>query len=86
MLTPVRLFAVVTSVLVTVLATASAGAADAPTTWEATEGLSGLEYLGLLVGIPAALFGVIWLFALLTARRNYVPPAPGTEIERVSAH
>lgn len=85
-MTPARLAAVVSSALVWVLASATVANADAPTTWERAEGLSGIEYAALLFGIPALLFGGLWVFGLMTARRNYVPPAPSTDIEPVNHH
>jgi hypothetical protein len=80
MSTPARLLAIVTSALAMLVVAPAAALADAPTTWETEEGLDWLGYSILLVGIPAALFVAIWLFSLATARRNYVPPAPGSEI------
>ncbi|MFT4298434.1 MAG: hypothetical protein QM597_02185 [Aeromicrobium sp.] len=80
MSTPVRLFALVSSVLVMVAVAPAAALAGTPVTWESEKGLDFLGYVTLLVGIPAGLFVVITILALATARRSYTPPAPGSEI------
>lgn len=82
MSTPARLLAVATSTLVLVLASAATATAAEPvgSGWE-HDGYSGLQYLGLLVGAPVLLMVVIWLLALLTARRNFVPVEAGVAKE-----
>jgi len=75
-----RLAAVLATVVVTLVAAAGPAAADAPTTWEEGPDNSLLDMLVLLVGIPVALFVVIWLLALLVSRNNYVPPKPETAL------
>ena len=77
-----RALAVVSTAVVIVVASSTAALADAPTTWENPPHTSTLQMLGLLVGAPAGLFVLIALFALVVSRRNYVPPAPSTEVER----
>ncbi|MGH3423568.1 MAG: hypothetical protein ACRDO8_02495, partial [Nocardioidaceae bacterium] len=54
---------VVTAPVALSLALADAAAAGTPTTWEAGEGLSGLDVLLIFVGIPLGLFVVIALLA-----------------------
>ena len=82
MSTPARLLAVATSALVLVLASAATATAAEPagSGWE-HDGYGGLQYLALLVGAPLALMVVIWLLALLTARRNFVPVEAGVSKE-----
>ncbi|MFT4188881.1 MAG: hypothetical protein QM621_09905 [Aeromicrobium sp.] len=78
--TPARLLALVTSVLVMLVMAPAAALADAPNTWEVEkEPLDVLGYLVLLVGIPGALFAVIWVIAFALSRKNYTAPAPGSE-------
>lgn len=81
-----RVVTVVSTALVLVLAGASASVADSPTTWEEGPATDTLYYLTLLLAIPAGLFVLIALFGLLTARRNYVPPAASTEVEKAGDH
>lgn len=77
-----RAFATVaTFVAVLVTSAGPAAASTAPSTWEAHP-TTFLEGLLVFVGIPVALFLVIWLFAALTARNNYVPPPSSTEVEK----
>ena len=45
-----------------------------------------LENLIFFGGSTLGLIAVISLFALLTARNNYVPPPPGTDVEVSDAH
>lgn len=82
MSTPARLLAVATSALVLVLASSATASAAEPvgSGWE-HDGYGGLQYLALLVGAPVLLFVVIWLFALLTARNNFVPVEAGVSKE-----
>ncbi len=69
-----RLAAVLATVAVTLVVTAGPAAADAPASWDPAPEKSTLWLLGLLFGIPAALFVVIALLSLPLARNNYVPP------------
>lgn len=82
MSTPARLLAVVTSTVVLGLASATSASAAEPagSGWE-YDGYNALQYAGLLIGIPVVLMVVIWLFALLTARRNFVPVEAGVSKE-----
>lgn len=58
-----RVLAILPAVLVTFAA--SAAFAEPPETWENTPSVSGLRVIVLLVIIPAALFGLIWLLVYL---------------------
>ncbi|MEV7395801.1 hypothetical protein [Aeromicrobium sp. NPDC092404] len=82
MRTPARLLGLALAFVVTLLAGSSAAFADEPvgSYWSGGEERSDLWLLVVFGGGTVGLFVVISLFALLTARRNYVPPAPGKEI------
>lgn len=67
------------------LATSAASAwADSPATeaWPAAPERSFLDNALLFGGGTIGLFVIVALFGLLTARNNYVPPAPSTDLER----
>lgn len=66
---------------------ATTALADEPDSaaWPDGEGRSVLDTLILFGGGTVALFVVISLFALLTARNNFVPE-PGTELELPGNH
>jgi hypothetical protein len=85
MKTAARVLGLVLATVVTFIASSSAALADTPVgdAWPKGEGRSKLDTLLVFGGITVALFVVIWLLALLTARNNYVPPAPSTELEPV---
>ena len=72
--------------VVTFFAGSAAAFADQPAggAWPDGPERSHLYLLILFGGGTLGLFVVITLFALLTARNNYVPPAPGKEIHKVS--
>lgn len=61
---------------------ATAAAADAPLSedWPVGDGRSTLDTLLLFVGGTAALFVLVALIGLLTARTNYVPPPPSQDL------
>ena len=82
MRTPARLLGLAFSFVVTFFAGAAAAFADEPASaaWPDGPHRSHLDQLILFGGGTAGLFVIITLFALLTARKNYVPPAPGNEI------
>jgi hypothetical protein len=82
MRTPARLLGLALAFVVTFVAGSASAFADAPTggAWPDGEERSDLYLLVLFGGGTVGLFVVITLFALLTARKNYVPPAPGKEI------
>ena len=59
------------------------GRADSPASeaWPAPPERSWLEWLLLFGGGTLGLFVLVSLFGLLTARNNYVPPPPSTDLE-----
>lgn len=86
MRTPARLLGPALAFVVTFFAGSAAAFADEPTggAWPDGEDRSQLWLLVVFGGGTLGLFVIITLFALLTARKNYVPPAPGKEIHKVS--
>lgn len=82
------MLALVLATVVTFIAGAGAAFADAPVggAWPEGESRSALDTLILFGGGTIGLFVVIALFGLLTARRNYVPPSPSTELETTSGN
>ena len=68
--------------LFTLTAGATTAFADAPVgdDWPVAEGRSFLGNLLIFGGGTLALFAVIALFGLLTARNNYVPPPPSKDL------
>jgi hypothetical protein len=82
MRTPARLLGPAFAFVITFFAGSAAAFADEPTggAWPDGPDRSHLDLLILFGGGTVGLFVVISLFALLTARNNYVPPAPGNEI------
>jgi hypothetical protein len=86
MKTPARVLGLVLATVVTFVAGSGAAFADAPTggAWPEGEGRSVLDTIILFGGGTVGLFIVVALFGLLTARRNFVPPSPGTEIQTTS--
>ncbi|MBC7631641.1 hypothetical protein [Aeromicrobium sp.] len=85
MKTPARAFVLLLATAAVLVASTGAASADEPVgpAWPGGEGRSALDILILFGGGTIALFVLIALFGLMTARTNYVPPAPSTEIERV---
>jgi hypothetical protein len=81
-----RAVAILTSVAVLLVALSAPALADSPSTWDEGVARSRLENLIFFGGSTVGLMVVITLFALLTARRNYVPPAPSTEVEVSESH
>lgn len=67
---------------------ASSALADSPVggDWPGAPERSYLEIGVLFVGSTVGLFVLISLFGLLTARNNYVPPQPGTDLETTSGN
>jgi len=82
MRTPARLLGPALAFVITFFAGSAAAFADQPTggAWPDGKERSDLWLLVLFGGGTVGLFVIISLFALLTARNNYVPPAPGKEI------
>jgi hypothetical protein len=86
MKTPARVLGLVLATVLTFIAGSGAAFADAPTgsAWPENADRSNFDTVLLFVGGTAALFVIIALFGLLTARRNFVPPAPGTGLQTTS--
>ncbi|MCD9197224.1 hypothetical protein [Aeromicrobium wangtongii] len=86
MKTPARVLGLVLATVVTFIAGSGAAFADAPTgsAWPKGDGRSDLDNWLLFGGGTVGLFIVISLFGLLTARRNFVPPAPGAHVATTS--
>ena len=76
-----RTVAILTSATVLLVAMAGPALADSPSTWVEGESRSPLENLIFFGGSTVGLIAVISLFALLTARKNYVPPPPSTDVD-----
>lgn len=81
---PARVVATVIATALTLATTAGTAWADSPATdaWPAAPERSLLDTLLLFGGGTVGLFVVVALFGLLTARNNYVPPAPSTDLEK----
>jgi hypothetical protein len=62
--------------------------ADSPSTWNSGPSRTLLENIVFFGGSVVGLFVVITLFALLTARNNFVPepPEPGSEVAHNDHH
>ena len=83
---PARTVAILTSAAVLLVGMAGSATADSPSTWVEGESRSFLENLIFFGGSTIALIVGISLFALVTARNNYVPPPPGTDVEVSDTH
>ncbi|MFZ0139702.1 MAG: hypothetical protein WAL70_01345 [Aeromicrobium sp.] len=83
---PARTVAILTSAVVLLVGMAGSATADSPSTWVDAESRSWLENLIFFGGSTVALIVGISLFALVTARNNYVPPPPGTDVEVADPH
>lgn len=83
-----RIVTLLAASLLGLLATAGAASADTPAggDWVAGPERSTLELLLLFGGGTVGLFVVVALFGLLTARTNYEPPEPGTDLVRTSGN
>ena len=79
--TVARVATVVTTAVVLFFASGTAAMADAPVTWDSGE-TNVMHFINVLVLFPLGLTVVLVLFALLTARNNYVPPTPSDEVEQ----
>ena len=62
--------------------------ADSPSTWNSGPSRTLLENIVFFGGSVVGLFVAVTLFALLTARTNFVPepPEPGSEVEAHGHH
>ena len=83
---PARTVAILTSAAVLLVGMAGSATADSPSTWVEGESRSFLENLIFFGGSTVALIVGITLFALVTARNNYVPPPPSTDVEVSDPH
>jgi heme/copper-type cytochrome/quinol oxidase subunit 2 len=81
-----RAVAILTSAAVLLVGLAATATADSPSTWDEAESRSDLENLIFFGGSTIGLIVGISLFALVTARNNYVPPPPGTDVEVSDPH
>ncbi len=84
MTTPTRVFAVLLGTATYVAVGAASAWADEPDSaaWPDGEGRSVLDTLLLFVGGTVGLFILISLFGLMTARRNFIPAPPSTDLEK----
>lgn len=78
---PARIVAVLTAAVVLVVGLSVPALADSPSTWVEGEQRSTLDTLLFAGGGTLGLFVVITLFAIVTARNNYVPPPPSTDVQ-----
>jgi hypothetical protein len=71
-----------------VVGIASPAFADSPSTWNSGPSRSVLENIVFFGGSVIGLIVIVTLFALLTARNNFVPepPEPGSEVESHGHH
>lgn len=81
MQTPSRVAFVLVAVAGVLFLGAGSALADTPSTWVDPEPTSTLHNLLLFGGSTIALFVLISLFGVLTARNNYTPPPPSTDVE-----
>jgi hypothetical protein len=83
MRTPARVLGLALAFVVTFIAGSAAAFADEPASpaWPAGPEKSHLDLLILFGGGTVGLFVLVSLLGLLTARTNYVPPPPSTELE-----
>lgn len=84
--TPSRVALLVVGMLGALVLAAGSAAADAPVTWADPEPMSKLDALVLFGGSTLGLIVALTLLGLLTARNNYTPPAPSTDVEKVPSH
>jgi len=86
MTTPARAFGLILVTVFTIAVGSSAAWADEPASpaWPTAAGRSTLDTLLLFGGATIGLIVVLSLFALLTARNNFTPAAPGNEIHTTS--
>jgi len=81
MTAPARTVAILTTAVVLLADLAAPAMADSPSTWVDPGHRSALDTIVIFGGSTLGLFVLITLFALLTARNNYVPPPPSTDVE-----
>ncbi len=86
MTTPARVFGLLLATVATFAIGASAAMADTPAgqAWPDAHGRGALGELVFFGGFTAGLYILLVLLGLLTARNNFTPAAPGTEIHVAS--
>ncbi len=87
MTTPTRVFGLLFATATCLAIGASSAWADTPAgpAWPDGEGRSVLDTLVLFGGGTLGLFILVSLLGLLTARNNFTPASPGTELEQASS-
>lgn len=87
MTTPTRALGLLLMTATYVAIGATTALADEPNSdaWPAAEHRSVLDTLILFVGGTVGLIVIISLFALLTARKNFTPAPPSTDLEQASS-
>lgn len=89
-MTALRVGSAVSSTLLAtvVVLLGSPALADSPSTWDSGPSRTPLENLVFFGGSVVGLFIAVSLFALLTARTNFVPepPEPGSDVEPHAHH
>lgn len=86
MQTSSRVALVLATLVGVVLTGAGSALADTPVSWTDPKPTTDLHNLVFYGGSTLGLVLVITLFALVTARRNYTPPPPSTDVEVHSSH
>jgi hypothetical protein len=86
MQTPSRFAVVLVAVAGIMFCGAGSALADTPVTWVDPEPTTVLYNLVLFGGSTLGLIIVVSLFGLLTARKNFTPPPPSTDVEVHSGH
>ncbi|HZK36867.1 MAG TPA: hypothetical protein VFC57_07955 [Aeromicrobium sp.] len=81
--TPSRIALLVVAMVGALVFAAGPAAADVPTTWADPEPMSKLDALVLFGGSTLGLIVALTLLGLLTARNNYTPTSPSTDVERL---
>lgn len=87
MTTPTRVLGLLLATATYVAIGAASALADTPDSaaWPEGEGRSVLDTLILFGGGTIGLIVVLTLFGLLTARNNFTPAPPSTDLERTSS-
>jgi hypothetical protein len=86
MTTSARVLATLATTAAMLIAGAAPMWADTPSTWADPTGRSTIGTLLFFGGWTIGLYLLVALFGLLTARKNYVPPAPPAAAEEHTHH
>jgi Ca2+/H+ antiporter len=87
MTTSARVLATLATTAAMLIAGAAPMWADTPSTWADPTGRSTMGTLVFFGGWTIGLYALVVLFALVTSRNNYVPPAPpAAQVEEPSHH